>query len=152
MKTLLFLSIAALASVGCQDDAITTNELPATKQLDFTEFTMEVPASWTSLPLQGIDSYVGGLTMDDGQQATFDLGWYSNSLEVQFETHHVEFTRIDGLDAKLVSPVNPGRGTTGVYFANLNDGGLLRFEMHGEDLTADNQQLLLDAFKTLDFK
>jgi hypothetical protein len=152
MKPLFFLSIGLLALAGCEDDAIPLNELPANKKLDFTEFTMDVPATWSALPMQGIDSYVGGISMNDGQQATFDLGWYSNSLEVAFETHHVDFTRIDGLEAKLVSPVTPGRGTTGVYFANLNDGGLLRFEMHGEDLSAENQDLLIEAFQTLDFK
>ena len=102
MKLFLFLSIAAMSLVSCdENEVITTNELPANKQLDFTEFTIEVPASWTSVDLQGIDSYIGGIKMDAEEEATFDLGWYSNSLEVDSLYHRVEYTAIDGKQAKL---------------------------------------------------
>lgn len=152
MKPLFLLSILALGLLSCNDDTLDTNELPGTRQLDFGDFTIEVPASWQPVQLQGIDSYVGGIAMDQDQQAHFDLGWYSNSLDMPAETHHIEYITIDGKAAKLVRPVDVGRGTTGVYIGNLNDGGLIRFELHGDDLNADNQQRLMEAIHTLDFK
>ena len=152
MKPLFFLSIAAISLVSCDEDTVTTSELPSNKQLDFTEFTIDVPATWTGINMQGIDSYIGGINMEAEQEATFDLGWYSNSLDVDSLQHRFEYITIDGKQAKLVYPVNAGRGTTGVFISNLNDGGLIRFELHGEDLTAENQQMLMDAIHTLDFK
>jgi hypothetical protein len=152
MKSLILLAALTIGLMSCDKETIDTNALPATKQLDFGDFTIEVPATWQPVTLQGIDSYVGGIQMDQDQQATFDLGWYSNSLEVEPSTHVVEMIRVDGKDAKRVAPMTPGRGTTGIFIPNLNDGGLIRFELHGEDLTAENQQALMDAIETIDFK
>jgi hypothetical protein len=152
MKSLILLSILTLCLLSCDDSAVDTNALPANKQLDFGDFTIEVPATWQPVTLQGIDSYIGGIQMDQDQQATFDLGWYSNSLDVDTNTHAIDMIRIDDKEAKRVTPMTPGRGITGVFIPNLNDGGLIRFELHGEDLTAENQQALMHAVETIDFK
>ena len=152
MKPLFLLTILAFGLLCCSDDAVDLNELPATKQLDFGDFTIEVPAAWQPVEMQGIDSHVGGIDMDQDQHAWFDLGRYPYSLDLPDETHHIEYITIDGKAAKLVRPVDVGRGTTGVYIGNLNDGGLVRFVLHGDDLSADNQERLMEAIHTLDFK
>lgn len=152
MKYLILVSALTFGVMSCSEDSIDTAALPSSKQLDFGDFTIEVPATWQAVDMQGIDSNIGGIQMDEGQQATFDLGRYSNSLDVALTTHTVTMIRVDNKEAKQVTPMTPGRGTTGVYIPNLNDGGIIRFELHGEDLTADNQQALIDAIETIDFK
>lgn len=52
----------------------------ATKKLDFDKFEIEVPNSWHKIAKAGIDSQVGGITMDNNDTLYFDLGWYSNDL------------------------------------------------------------------------
>jgi hypothetical protein len=52
-----------------------------TKLLDFGEFTIIVPSDWMPVKEKGIDSFVGRIALTDGDTISFDLGWYSNSLE-----------------------------------------------------------------------
>ena len=55
------------------------------KTLDFKEFTIQVPPTWVQVRIKGIDSYVGLIALDNGDTASFDLGWYSNSLEEEYK-------------------------------------------------------------------
>jgi hypothetical protein len=63
--------------------------------LDFRAFTIQVPPTWKQVKVDGIDSYVGLIALDKGDTASFDLGWYSNSLED-------ESIFINGSDVNLV--------------------------------------------------
>jgi hypothetical protein len=54
---------------------------PTWKTLDFKEFTIQVPPTWGHVRIKGIDSYVGLIALDNGDTASFDLGWYSNTLD-----------------------------------------------------------------------
>lgn len=57
-------------------------DIPTTwKTLDFKEFTIQVPPTWGQVRIKGIDSYVGLIALDNGDTASFDLGWYSNPLD-----------------------------------------------------------------------
>jgi hypothetical protein len=51
------------------------------KTLEFAQFTIEVPSTWGKVKLRGIDSFVGLIAIDETDTLSFDLGWYSNSLE-----------------------------------------------------------------------
>ncbi len=55
------------------------------KTLDFEQFTIEVPNNWQVINERGIDSYVGRIAIDETDTISFDLGWYSNSLEDEEE-------------------------------------------------------------------
>jgi hypothetical protein len=57
-----------------------TNSKTGTKILDFGLFTIETPQSWTKVNLQGADSYVGDIAIDNKDTIEFDLGMYSNML------------------------------------------------------------------------
>ena len=48
--------------------------------LDFGTFTIETPNGWAKVKVQGIDSYVGQIAIDNADTLHFDLGWYSNTL------------------------------------------------------------------------
>ena len=49
--------------------------------MDFGEFKIDVPSTWQQVKADGIDSYVGQMILDKGDTVSFDLGWYSNSLD-----------------------------------------------------------------------
>lgn len=51
-----------------------------TKGLDFGQFTIEVPKTWNKIERNGVDSYVGEISIDNNDTIYFDLGWYSNDL------------------------------------------------------------------------
>jgi hypothetical protein len=46
------------------------------KILDFIRFQIEAKPSWKKIKENGIDSYVGGISIDSGESLYFDLGWY----------------------------------------------------------------------------
>ncbi|PUV24082.1 hypothetical protein DCO56_11975 [Sphingobacterium athyrii] len=48
--------------------------------MDFGLFTLEVPYKWQQVKQNGIDSYVGAISVDKIDTLYFDLGMYSNSL------------------------------------------------------------------------
>lgn len=52
------------------------------KNVKFNGFSIEVPYNWKKLKLKGIDSYVGGLLTAQKDSIIFDLGFYSNSLDI----------------------------------------------------------------------
>jgi len=93
------------------------NELPQ-RVLDFSVFTVYVPAGWYKIDLQGIDSYVGGLT-NGTDSLTFDYGWYSYDFGSEDMDKHLFATdTVNGKMATLVKPVKAGRGTVGIYIRN----------------------------------
>lgn len=78
MRLLLTIILATLP--GCTD-----KQRGGTKTLDFGEFTIDVPSTWQTVRTKGMDSYVGLMTLDHGDTVSFDLGWYSNSLEEEYK-------------------------------------------------------------------
>lgn len=117
--------------------------------MDFGRFKIDVPETWQQVKAEGIDSYVGQMILDNGDTVSFDLGWYSNSLEDESvyvdgndvysvnngnpkflgkaDTVNIDslrktiitWTTIDGKRAKIVQPKMTGQGMTGVYFDSL---------------------------------
>jgi hypothetical protein len=53
--------------------------------LDFGRFKIDVLSTWQPGKAKGIDSYVGQMALDEGDTVSFDLGWYSNSLEEKYD-------------------------------------------------------------------
>ena len=148
------LMVVALCFAGltsCESD-VKPDFNVETKTADFDAFELEIPVKWTQSTMQGYDSFVGQVETEVKEKVYFDLGWYSNQLNVDESTHEISFTTIDGKTAKLVRPKTPGTGTTGVYFNSVDATGKDRFQMSGEGLSADSERLLLLAFKSLHFK
>lgn len=156
-----------LLVLGCQSE---------NKTLNFGYFTIDIPASWHSVKVQGIDSYIGLIVIDDNDTLSFDLGWYSNDLSSEediFEMHAAEIIQddgsifiperlrknsssyevIDGRRAKIVQPKQSGEGTTGVYFDSLWKAGdnIDRFQLNGHNLKPENEEAVLQAIRTLKF-
>jgi hypothetical protein len=61
------------------------------------------------------------------------------------------YTVIDNRKAMIARPKKAGKGTTGVYFDSVWVAGsdTDRFQISGQDLKPDNEQLVLEAIKTL---
>src|SRR5947208_2707098 len=62
-----------------------------TKTMDFVAFTVETPKTWKQVEVQGIDSYVGEIALEDNDTLHFDLGRYSFDL-----TEYQEVRMADG--------------------------------------------------------
>jgi hypothetical protein len=73
------LTIILLTLLSCTD-----KQKGKIKTLDFGRFQIDVPGTWQQVKAKGIDSYAGLMILDDGDTVSFDLGWYSNSLEEQY--------------------------------------------------------------------
>ncbi|NRF38327.1 hypothetical protein [Pedobacter foliorum] len=63
------------------------------KTLDAGHFTIEVPSSWKILKQKSIDSFVGKIAIDETDTISFDLGWYSSSLEEE-KSYYLENDRV----------------------------------------------------------
>lgn len=75
----LLLTIILLTLLSC-----TEKRKGEIKTLDFGRFKIDVPGTWQQVKAKGIDSYVGLMILDEGDTVSFDLGWYSNSLEEEY--------------------------------------------------------------------
>jgi hypothetical protein len=144
MKRMILGLIAGLAFFSCNDEV-------ERKTLNVDRFTIIVPSSWTLHEVQGYDSFVRQININEQEKISIDLGWYSSKLDVDNSTHDITFHTIDHKDAKIVKPKNFQRGTTGVYFDSL-DIQKTKFQMSGIDLSEGNQRLFLTAIETLKFK
>lgn len=145
MKKVLFI-ILAIGKISCE----TENVEP--KTVDLEKFTIQVPGTWTPSKQQGYDSFVGQIEITGDEKINFDLGWYSNKLNVDPTTHDIDFVTIDNKRAKVVKPKNFGQGTTGVYFDSLETTKTNKFQISGTGLSTANQKLFLTAIGTLKFK
>jgi hypothetical protein len=77
------------------------------KTIQFEEFVIEVPLSWQKVNLQGIDSFVGGVS--DGEDTlVYDYGTYSTKFE--------EDVRIYPMEEKSLRPHKRSGAT--VVFSN----------------------------------
>jgi hypothetical protein len=65
----------------------------------------------------------------------------------------VSWITIDRKKAKLVCPKKHGFGTTGVHIDSLWNLGnhKIKFTLYGNDLSAQNEKLLLESIKTIKF-
>jgi hypothetical protein len=144
MKKLILILMLSLIILSCNDE----NEQ---KTLDVERFTIIVPSTWTLEDVQGYDSFVRQIKINEQEMISIDVGWYSSNLNVDNLTHDILFKRIDNRDAKIVQPKAFQLGTTGVYFDSL-DIQKTKFQMSGIDLSHRNQRLFLTAIETLKFK
>ena len=144
MKRLIIVLIASLTVLSCNDEV-------EQKTLDVEKFTIIIPSTWNLEELQGYDSFVRQIRINEQEKISIDLGWYSSSLNVDNSTHDITNKTIDNKSAKIVKPKNFQQGTTGVYFDSL-DIQKTKLQMSGVNLSAGNQRLFLTAIETLKFK
>ncbi len=108
MKKILLVLIAGWILSSCVSE-------PEQKTLDVEKFTIKIPSTWTLEEVQGYDSFVRQIRINDQDKIGIDLGWYSSNLNVDRETHDIIIKTIDNKNAKIVHPKGFQLGTTGIY-------------------------------------
>ena len=83
--------------IGCTDGKPKSEN----HTLDFVNFSIETPNSWTKIKAQGVDSYVGRIAIDNIDTLDFDLGWYSNKLNEYVPTI-LDSNMIGSIDTSMV--------------------------------------------------
>ncbi len=116
------------------------------KIIDFNAFQIKAPGKWQKIKLQGIDSYVGGLT-DGKDTLTFDFGQYSNDLTEDADKQLYSNDTINGKFGIVTKPKITGKGILGVYFNNV-DGE--RFNLY--TFNSNNEDTIIAIFQTIKFK
>jgi hypothetical protein len=86
MKSLLIILIAFYIN-SCKEPTLNKE----VRTLDFGEFSIVTPKFWKKIKLKSIDSYAGGIAIDETDTLYFDLGRYSNDL-----SEYVELKMEDG--------------------------------------------------------
>lgn len=89
--------ILFLFLISCTDSKPKSDK----QTLDFGSFTIETPNSWTKIKAQGVDSYVGGIAIDNTDTLHFDLGWYSNKL-YEYEPTILDSSMIGSIDTSMI--------------------------------------------------
>jgi hypothetical protein len=121
-------------------------------------FSVLLPPGWVYEPDQGIDSFIGSYC-GDGIELRFDYGWYSDPLNFNDgRLYAVHEETIGGLTAKIVLSRDPS-GTTGIHFAKVSSirpGGTappidVKLTLYGQDLTADQQDIVMQIFRSIRF-
>ncbi|MEM6265658.1 MAG: hypothetical protein AAGI38_24360, partial [Bacteroidota bacterium] len=107
-------------------------EIPKEKELDFGAFKVTVPGSWNPYAMQGVDSYVGGMT-DGIDTLSFDYGFYSNDLQTSKSSRQlIAIDTINGKIAFITRPQRPRRGITGIFIEKA--GRPNKFNLKGRDI------------------
>lgn len=158
MRRLIIVLIAGLTVLSC-DYEVEHKTLEVEnftievehKTLEVENFTIIIPTTWNLEELQGYDSFVRQISINEQEKIIIDLGWYSSNLNVDNSIHDITNKTIDNKFAKIVKPTNFQQGTTGVYFDSL-DIKKTKLQMSGINLSAGNQRLFLTAIETLKFK
>jgi hypothetical protein len=72
----------------------------------------------------------------------------------KYKKNNVSWDSIDKRRAKIVFPRRTGIGITGVYIDSLwiSGAGVDRFNLYGENLSADNERKVLASLRTLKFR
>lgn len=133
----------------------TKNEEPLRK-MEFIFFEMMTPKNWKKIKMQGIDSYVGAIKMDNNEKIYYDYGYYSNKLIDLEKNNKVIYEKIGGLNSKIIISGNENEKASGIYFDSIRfvkeDSMRIRLQFSGRNLSPTNEKKLLKSFRTLKFK
>ncbi|MEP7237899.1 MAG: hypothetical protein ABI685_08545 [Ferruginibacter sp.] len=129
--------------------------------LDFGKFTIETPNSWKKIEEVSFDSYGGAIAIDSTDTIGFGLGQNSsfiNETDIELmnyikSKHNILTDTIDGYVAKILIPKEPGNSMIGVFIDSLWTHGQEndQFNMNGSHLKPVNEQLFIQAIKTIKF-
>ena len=149
-----FLWLIAFCMISCSHAAKEGHTFPPSgwQRLDAGSFSIYAPTGWQFQHVRSVDSYMGRF-LGDGVTLGFDFGMFADSVQdsQMGPTYLVSDEIIGGCAAKLGCPRTPGHGRTAIYFHKVqgSDNSLL---VSGQDLSASQQELALQVFRTIRFK
>ncbi|MDB5202759.1 MAG: hypothetical protein JWQ27_2168 [Ferruginibacter sp.] len=169
MTKSLFVLLVMLIILSCK------SRVTQTHLLNFKQFTIETPAAWTKVVCDSGDKRFGGIEMDSADFVHFSYGFDVGDLEdyvknpADTTTLYIIYPplselgknrnseagheTIDRKSAKIVFPIVPGVGVTGLFIDSVKtfNGRNMQFEMSGNNLKPKNEKAFLLALKTLKF-
>lgn len=125
------------------------------REIKTKEFSLNLPADWSFVEKQGIDSYIGEFT-NGNATLTFDYGWYSGDVSQKYSLNDLEVviqtTIIDGYGAKIFSSAE--NQEVGIYFENLGgeEFATNKLSIYGVGLDTAQRELALKIFRTIKFE
>ena len=126
---------------------------PNTKTLDIGAFTIDVPPEWQSdVPTDQEDSLTGYIKGKNiSLYFDFSTMGYANHLsDPEYQSQNVKIDSSGEYIIKTIWPKIDGKGKTGIYMQSRKSS--LNFQMNGEDLSKEQQEMALAAFKTIKIK
>jgi len=89
----------------------------------------------------------------DNSDTAYRPTLYSSADKYKVVKSKVTWDTIDGRIAKILSPINSGIGTTGIYIDSVWVGsrGKTSFNLYGKNLSKENEKIFLRALKTIKF-
>ncbi|MEO6883298.1 MAG: hypothetical protein ABI199_04650 [Bacteroidia bacterium] len=150
--SIMIFSIVFFCKKGT-DKSIQKNTSPLQIIDFFGDFQMKTPRNWHKFKLQGIDSYIGGIT-NGRDTLTFDFGPYSDDFSDIYETQMYANDTINGKFGIITKPKIKEKGYVGVYLENVNVGrdrfNLITQSKKNEDVK--NEDTIISIFQTIKFK
>lgn len=131
---------------------------------DYPTFTLLVPPGWEITASLGADSLVGEFT-GDGIKITYDFGFYGGTpydpawaaQTADYAPHRIWEETIGDISFSFVKPLSlspDSKGTTGMFavLEKLPDSESRAVTMYGHGLTAEQQEMALAIFRTIEFE
>lgn len=130
--------------------------------LDGGDFTLLTPAGWEFEQGIGMDSQVGTIS-GDGINLQFAYGMFEgNPIDATESGDKLESQSeiVDGRMASILTPKITGDGEVAIYFETpsslISDSyynpDQEHFLLFGENLTVEQEKLVLEIFRTIEFK
>ncbi|MDB5128212.1 hypothetical protein [Mucilaginibacter sp.] len=126
---------------------------PNTKVLDIGAFTIDVPPEWQSdIPTDQEDSLTGYIKGKNiSMYFDFSTMGYANHLsDFEYQSQNVKIDSSGEYIIKTIWPKIVGKGMIGIYMQSRKSS--LNFQMHGKELSKEEQEMVLAAFKTIKIK
>jgi len=115
--------------------------------LDFGRFQLKAPPDWKMIKLQGIDSYVGGLT-NNKDTLTFDYGTYEVDLEEEPGQYRIAEDTVNSVMAVMMIPAGDTPGRVSMQLQPRNDKN--KFTIWGHHI--HEQDVILKIYKSIVFE
>ena len=139
MKQIVLILLIVISLFSCN-----SNEK---RSKDFGAFEMILPPGYKKFKLQGIDSYVGGIT-NGKDSLIFDYGWYSGDLSSAATNQQLfAIDTINGKLAEITRPKIKGKGFTGLYIDKAYKDNKIKFI----GFNIEDEESILEAFKSIRF-
>ena len=155
MKKVTFLIILTLTifQISCSKDENSQLKYENLKSLRIGDYEMQVPEYFVLEEGTGIDSYIGTISAK-GIEIRFDYGPYNVPPNITNpENYEVIFENSDPIEKYIVIPKDL-RERVGLHIRNLNimeSGNFVSLNMVAEDLTKEQQNLVVNIFESVHF-
>lgn len=152
----LFLLVAFMVAASSCAPVTSATPPPEWVRIDAPKFSFYMPPDMKSVPVQGVDSFVGAY-QSDSVFLNLDYGRYSDPLDRQDLPNYIAHEEsIGGKKARIVSYRHAGGGNSfehaiGVHFPAVGPDGV-RLTLYATCKTESGYEIVRTIFRTIQFK